>query len=284
MNSISEPAVDGGRARPGAGESDAARRAIASRDSLRSQERTHGSLGRWGVVVLFAIAMAWVEAAVAYYLRSMINRLDPYQATPLPLASNFETAEAIREAATMVMLATVGWLAGHSARTRFAYTLLAFGVWDICYYVFLRPLTGWPRTLLDWDVLFLLPLPWWGPIAAPMSIALLMIAWGTLTTQFADARRARRHERKVWLACALGILLALYVFMADAIGVASQGREALRNLLPVSFQWPLFLLAWALMAAPVLQLALAVFHPSSVTKTPVPRQSSHEILAAVSNR
>ena len=67
------------------------------------------------------------------------------------------------------------------------YAALAFGAWDIFYYVFLRLISGWPRTLLDWDILFLLPLPWWGPVLAPVSIALVMILWGTLATQSDDA-------------------------------------------------------------------------------------------------
>jgi hypothetical protein len=60
---------------------------------------------------------------------------------------------------------------------------LAFGVWDIFYYVFLKVLTGWPHSLMDWDILFLLPLPWWGPVIAPVSIAVLMILWGTAASQ-----------------------------------------------------------------------------------------------------
>ena len=91
-----------------------------------------------------------------------------------------------REAATLVMLATLGMLAGRTWRRRAGYAALAFGAWDIFYYVFLRIISGWPRTLLDWDILFLLPLPWWGPVLAPVSIALVMILWGTLATQSED--------------------------------------------------------------------------------------------------
>ena len=91
-----------------------------------------------------------------------------------------------REAATLVMIATLGLLAGRTWRRRAGYAALAFGAWDIFYYVFLRLISGWPRTLLDWDILFLLPLPWWGPVLAPVSIALVMILWGTLATQSGD--------------------------------------------------------------------------------------------------
>jgi hypothetical protein len=222
---------------------------------MRIEPDSQGSRLRWFVVVLYAIAMAWVEAAVVLYLRTLTNRLDPYQRGPLPLFDVLTPAEMIREAATMVMLADVGWLAGRNLRTRLAYFLIAFGVWDICYYVFLRPLTGWPRSMFDWDVLFLLPLPWWGPVAAPMSIAALMILWGTLATQWERPGRLRRSDWKVWAINVAGGMLALYVFMADALGVVGQGAEAVRNVLPVQFNWLLFGFAWLLLAAPVLDLA-----------------------------
>src|SRR5262245_43389925 len=130
---------------------------------------------QWGVVALFAIAMAWVEAAVVFYLRTMLDRIEPYQPNPLPEFGGLAKAELIRELATLIMLAIVGWLAGRTARSRVGYFLIAFGVWDIFYYVFLKVLTGWPRSLFDWDLLFLIPLPWWGPVLAPVSIAALMI-------------------------------------------------------------------------------------------------------------
>jgi hypothetical protein len=114
---------------------------------------------------------------------------------------------------------------------------------------------GWPNSLLDWDILFLIPLPWWGPVLAPMLIALLMIFWGTLATQFERPRPPSLSNWRVWVLNFIGVGLALYVFMTDAIRVADGGVEALRNLLPVYFNWPLFLVALALMAAPVVKLA-----------------------------
>ena len=112
---------------------------------------------------------------------------------------------------------------------------------------------GWPHSLLDWDILFLLPLPWWGPVLAPVLIALLMIAWGTLTCQVETTRSSWRSDAAAWGMNLVGTGLALYVFMADTIQVADQGVEVLRNVLPARFNWPLFGLALLLMAAPVLQ-------------------------------
>jgi hypothetical protein len=217
---------------------------------------------RWLVVVIYAAAMAWVEAAVVFYIRSHIDRLVPYQPEPLPLAGGFGFAEVVREFATMVMLATVGWLAGETRRTRIAFSLLAFGIWDIAYYVWLIPLTGWPHALTDWDVLFLIPLPWWGPVWSPVSIALLMILFGTVVCAFDSGAKPLIPSAVSCAACFVGLLIALYVFMADSLRVVLTEHSAngLRSMLPQSFNWPLFLGALALLAAPldsVIRRALA---------------------------
>ena len=226
---------------------------------------------RWCLVYGFAVGMAWVEAASVYYLRAMVDRIEPYQQNPLPIHGVLGPVELVREAATLVMLLTVGILAGSPARQRWGafnartwqnclgYTAIAFGVWDILYYVFLRIISGWPKSLFDWDILFLLPLPWWGPVLAPVCIASLMIVWGTLATQFADGSpatsRARLAQAKSWCLTSLGIALALYVFMADSLRVVHQGLDAVTQMLPERFNWPLFCVALVLMAAPVAQIA-----------------------------
>jgi hypothetical protein len=215
--------------------------------------RLHDSrTGLW--VGFFAVAFAWVEAAVVFYLRTLVDRVEPYQPGPLPLFEGIAWVELVREAATMTMLATVGIIAGRNLATRFGYALIAFGVWDIFYYLFLIPMTGWPNSLLDWDVLFLIPLPWWGPVLAPMLIAVLMITWGMLVTQCEPLQSVALRDWRTLGVNGLGVLVALYVFMEDAIRVAPRGEAALRELLPEHFNWPLFLVAWVLMSAPVVQL------------------------------
>ena len=120
-------------------------------------------------VSVYAIAMAFLEAAVVAYIRALIQvtadhvDLGPYLAM-----------EVGREAATIVMLVTVGWIAGRRRLERWAYGLFAFGLWDVFYYLWLKVLLAWPTTLLDWDILFLIPLRWWGPVLSPMLIAALI--------------------------------------------------------------------------------------------------------------
>lgn len=203
------------------------------------------------MVVVYAIAMAWVESAAVYYLRTHVDRIEPYQVNPLPLIGPLGSVELAREAATLAMIFTVGVLAGRNWRARFGNAALAFGVWDIFYYVFLKVICGWPHSLMDWNILFLLPLPWWGPVLSPMLIALLMISWGTLASRFERAAPPVASNGRVWISCFLGMALALYVFMADALRVAGAGDAVIRNVLPVDFNWRLFLIALALMAAPL---------------------------------
>ena len=209
---------------------------------------------RWATVVVFAAAMAWVESAVVYYLRTMINRIVPYQPEPLPLIGRLGPVELAREAATLIMLLTIGLLAGRNWRGRLGYAVLAFGVWDILYYVFLRVMCGWPQSVWDWDILFLLPLPWWGPVLAPMLIALLMVAWGTVASQVERDHTIITFCWPAWALCFIGMGLALYAFMTDALRVAHGGRDALRMLLPDHFNWPLFCLSLLFMATPLLQV------------------------------
>jgi len=208
---------------------------------------------RWAIVVAFATAMAWVEAACVFYIRALVDRIEPYQADPLPMNGALDNVELWREAATLVMIATVGLLAGRTWRRRAGYAAVAFGAWDVFYYVFLRLISGWPATLLDWDILFLLPLPWWGPVLAPVSIALLMILWGTLVTQSRDGSTGAR--RAFWTlvtsACGCaGIMLALALFMIDAWRALPGGRDAVLQVLPTTFNWPMFAVALLLMASP----------------------------------
>lgn len=214
----------------------------------------------WLTIVLFALGMAWMEAASVYYLRVLVDRVEPYQVNPLPPHPVLGLVELVREAATLVMLLTVGMLAARTWYQRVGWSAVAFGVWDIFYYVFLRIMSGWPTSLLDWDVLFLLPLPWWGPVLAPVSVAVLMIVWGTLA-QFDD--RAAPSPIGAWALSWLGIALALYVFMADAIRAVFLGLNVETMELPTSFNWPIFIAALALMATPIVHIAWSIWQRST---------------------
>jgi hypothetical protein len=191
-------------------------------------------------------------------LRTLVDRIEPYQPNPLPIVSRLGVAELIRELATLIMLFAAGWLAGNTKRTRLGYSLIAFGVWDIFYYVFLKIIVDWPRSIFDWDILFLLPLPWWGPVIAPVTIAAMMIIFGTLVTQFDPSIWP---SRRAWIFNWSGVVLALLVFMSDAIHAVDGGIEAIRTVLPrkAGFNWPVFIIALVLMAAPIIEMSKQIW-------------------------
>ncbi len=201
-------------------------------------------------VSVYAIAMALLEAVVVVYIRGLI------QVTPDHVALGpYVRMEIWREVATLAMLVAVGWLAGRGRIERWAYGLFAFGLWDIFYYVWLKALMDWPATLLDWDVLFLIPLRWWGPVLAPVLIAALIC----LTAVLAVTRLARGTPPEVTPVRAgvvlAGALLALYVFTCGSLHALLAGRTDWDTLRPEPFKWSLFLVALALMAVPSLVAA-----------------------------
>src|SRR5438132_12027329 len=124
--------------------------------------------------------MAYVESAAVLYLRTIYGGIDPVgpRHTPFTSLPDFIWIEIGREAATMLMLAAVGFMAASSLPGRIGAFGVAMGVWDIFYYVFLWLFAGWPGSPLAPDVLFLIPVPWWGPVISPMLIAGVIVLAG----------------------------------------------------------------------------------------------------------
>jgi len=145
-------------------------------------------------VIIFSLAFAFVESSVVVYLRHLLSYveaapnpkeilflvpgiafLEPQTAIKIIADPAILNVERIREFATLVMLAAVSALAGKNLKEKTAYFFLSFGIWDVFYYVFLRLTIGWPKSLSDLDVFFLLPSPWVGPIIAPIIISSSLI-------------------------------------------------------------------------------------------------------------
>ena|SRR5688572_30428664 len=190
-------------------------------------------------VSLYAIAMALLEAVLVVYLRHGL----PHANIDKFARVSYLSMESWREAATIIMFVAVGWLAGHQKIDRWAYGLYAFGLWDIWYYIWLKVLIDWPTTLLDWDTLFLIPVEWRGPVLSPVLIALLIC----LSSVLAVVRTTRGEQLAISPVhigvILLGSLLALYTFMANALQPALLDQPRPFEV----FNWPLFLVAFALM-------------------------------------
>ena len=133
------------------------------------------------LLTAFGIAMGYLEAVVVVYIREILGivptpeQLDPEVMAQVP--PRLISVEQTREAATIIMLASLAMVAGRNNWQRLGTFLFTFGVWDIFYYVGLKALLDWPASLTTMDCLFLIPRPWhfpvWGPLVASCGLILL---------------------------------------------------------------------------------------------------------------
>src|SRR6476469_1916206 len=165
-------------------------------------------------LIAYAVAMAYVEAAVVAYLRALYY---PHGfAFPLVLMpTGLAAIEIGREAATLIMLLGVAVLAGVERWERFLAFCVAFGVWDLFYYVWLRLLLGWPPSLLTWDVLFLIPVPWVGPVLAPGLVSVALVVGGVLLLRRGARGEPYTFALPLQILLLAGALLVLASFMLD---------------------------------------------------------------------
>jgi len=194
-------------------------------------------------VGLYAVAMAYVESAAVLYLRTILGGIDPVgpRHPPLVPLPDFAWIEIGREAATIVMLAAVGYLAASSLVGRIGAFAVAMGIWDIFYYVFLWLFAGWPPSPLAPDVLFLIPLPWWGPVISPILAAGVIVVAGAaaMARELGDGC-PKPHWRDV-ATVLLGAGLCLQAFMANALAVLPNGGlEAAYYARGGPFPWPVY--------------------------------------------
>lgn len=203
-------------------------------------------------VAAFAIAMAYLESAVVVYLRRIYNINDLMTSLPY-FDLQIGSIEVGRELATLFMLLAVGWAVGEKLQSRLGFAVFAFGIWDIFYYIWLRVFIGWPASLFDLDLLFMIPLPWWGPVLSPVCIAVLMVVGGVRAVLL-DDREMKVHFRPVeWVAMGSGILIILYAFMADALKLLPADVATLTQMKPSNFNWLVYLVGFVLVAYAVWQ-------------------------------
>jgi hypothetical protein len=137
--------------------------------------------------------------------------------------------EVVREAATIIMLAAAAATATRTFRAWLAAFSIVFGAWDLAFYATLRILLGWPRSLMNWDLLFLIPVPWVGPVLAPVIVSLSLVVGGIIGL-------VREPKRVPWISWALLVAggITIYVsFVWDWRYIMAGGK-------PRIFPWAVF--------------------------------------------
>ena len=167
-------------------------------------------------VTFFAVAMAFLETTVVIYLRKLYY--PEGFAFPLkPMDFFVGKIEFFRELATLVMIFTVSMLAGKTRIQKFAAFLFVFAVWDIFYYIFLYITLAWPASLLTWDILFLIPVMWTGPVIAPVINSLMMITLAGILLKAEKSRLQKILLKRDWWLLIIGSIIIIVSYTEDFI-------------------------------------------------------------------
>jgi hypothetical protein len=204
-------------------------------DTSRHPLRT--TLRRFLIAVVFSIAFGYIEAAVVVYLRTIFH---PDGFTfPLaefgigPLWRRLLLIEVGREAATLVLILSSSYLFARARQQQLAYFLTIFAVWDIFYYVWLKVLLNWPATIMDWDILFLMPVPWASPVLAPVLVSLIMLICA-MVILYRSSRAKRLEATLIDLLClSLAAVVMIVSFCIAGLNIAEPDFRS-------HFHWPLF--------------------------------------------
>lgn len=163
---------------------------------------------------MFSIAMGFLETSVVIYLRE-IYYPEGFNFPLNPIDSHIALTEILREAATVIMLICIGFFAGKSFASGFAWFIYSFAIWDIFYYIFLKLLLNWPASLMTDDVLFLIPVTWVGPVITPVIVALSMILLALIIVWYEHKGPKIKISKLEWLLLIGGSLILITGFTWD---------------------------------------------------------------------
>lgn len=203
---------------------------------------------------IFGIAFGFLEAIVVVYLREIYYP----EGFSFPLRI-FEPrilqVEILREFATIIMLFTFGWILGKKFGERFSFFIFTFAVWDIFYYVGLKLFLNWPQSFLTWDILFLIPITWVGPVLAPVICSAGMILTALIYIYLNEKKYQIKFTKLQIAFIVAGVLIIIHTFINDYYSLMSENdlwkdfvnitenpkfREVVQNYIPEKFNWFLF--------------------------------------------
>jgi hypothetical protein len=203
---------------------------------------------------IFGIAFGFLEAIVVVYLREIyypngfsfpLTLLDPQMLK----------VEIVREFCTIIMLTSVGWMLGKTIGEKFSFFIFVFGVWDIFYYVALKIFLDWPETILEWDVLFLIPITWIGPVLAPVICSIGMILIALIYVYLHEKNQQIKFTPIQIVLISLGVLIIIYTFIYDYLNLFNEHNfwsdfskitekkefwDVIQSYVPQKFNWILF--------------------------------------------
>lgn len=206
----------------------------------------------WLALLVFGTSMGALEGIVVVYLRELYYP-DGFAFPLRAMPERIYLVEIIREACTLFMLGGLAALAARGFLRQFAVFLWSFAIWDVVYYIALKLALDWPESFMTWDILFLIPIPWVGPVAAPLLYCVAMCAVGAGAWHLAN-HHLRMSPREIAL-ISLSVVAALYAFMEEPARVilhaianepdrarhAELAAAAFQRYVPSCFSWTVFI-------------------------------------------
>lgn len=206
-------------------------------------------------ITIFAVAMGIFEGSIVVYLRALYYP-EGFNFPLQPIDNHIAITELVRELASLFMLLSVAIIAGKNFSQRFAFFIYTFAIWDIVYYIHLWVFLGWPENLLTWDILFLIPVTWTGPVITPIIISFLMVILAAMIYRFnLKTNFKTKIIKKDWFLLITGAFIVFLTFIWDYCRFLIQNisikelqhksfTDKLFNLsvqyIPIKFPWVLF--------------------------------------------
>jgi len=195
------------------------------------------------MVIIFSIAFAYIESAVVVYLRTIFHPEGfRFPLTTFGLTSHWRQlllTEIGREAATIVVIVTAAVLFGRNRREKAAYFLAIFAIWDIFYYVWLKVLINWPASMMDWDILFLIPVAWASPVLYPVLVSVAMFAFGLMILYRSALNQTIRITTLDWIGLSAATAIVTTSFCIGGLHITQTDYQS-------HFFWPLFACGYAI--------------------------------------
>ncbi len=216
-------------------------------------------------ITIFSIAMAFLETSAVVYLRKLYYP----EGFDFPLKimdKDIIIVEIFREFATVIMLLGAGFIAGRNRTEKFGLFLYCFAFWDIFYYVFLKIILNWPESFLTWDILFLIPTTWVGPVIATILVSITMIVFAILISKSTSRNIGTRIRPIEWVLLTSGSVVLIIGFIYDyvrfmlqffsfsEIFIPANGLKLMDKALqyiPESFPWLIFTIGLGIIIAGV---------------------------------
>lgn len=205
-------------------------------------------------LIVWGVVFGYMEAAVVVYLRE-IYYPEGFAFPLVRIEDRIMLTEILREAATLLILWATVSLTYKRLQSRFAAFFVLFGLWDIFYYIFLKLLLNWPESMYTWDILFLIPAPWVGPVWAPLLVSIGFIYAGTIILFHNHKKRFLTFKR--WV-----ILLELFSALLIILSFMIPGSSMLEQHPPIHFPWTLFLTGFLIGLGAFLYTVYSPDHPN----------------------